>query len=108
MASRGRTPEEIRVGLAEARHAMTVGIEGIISEIHPTAVKNKAADEVMNTIEKVKEEALGVATDAIGYFYDRKGVRWDNVGTAALTAGTVLVAGLGVRGVAGLVLRVVR
>lgn len=108
MASIRRTPEQIRADMAEARRAVAVGIEGLISEVHPTAIKNKATDDVKDLIGEAKDQAKAAIGEAVGFFYDHKGVRWDNVGTVVLATSSVVAAGAGVRGVAGLLMRVVR
>lgn len=97
MGSKGRTPEQIRKDLAASRHAMSVGIEGLVSQIHPTAVKNQATDKAKEKVEDVKSSIKDTVGKVTGYFYDEYGIRWNNVGTVAL-AGVCVVAAFGTVG----------
>ncbi len=108
MASHGRTPEQIRADLAASRHAMTVGIEGIISEVHPTALKNRAVDEAKQTVNNAKEMFTDTASEAVHFFYDEGGIKWNNVGTVVLIGLGVAIALSGVSGGAALVRKVIR
>lgn len=105
MASNQRTPEQIRADIASSRHAMTIGIEGLVSEVHPTAIKNRAVDEVKQTVDDTKQMIYDTVDDTRGFFVDEGGVRWNNVGTVALVVvGAVVVFGA-VGGVAALIRR---
>lgn len=106
MASKEPTLEQMRADIAASRHAMTVGLEGLVTEVHPTAIKNRFIDEVKKTISDTKQMVVDAAEDAVGYFVDEDGVRWDNVGTAAMVvgAGVAVVAAFG--GVGALIRRI--
>ncbi|WP_341727933.1 DUF3618 domain-containing protein [Brooklawnia sp.] len=108
MASRERTPEQIRADIAASRHAMTVGIAGLVSEVHPTAIKNHAEDEVKKTVKDTKQAIYDTVDETRRYFVDEAGVRWDHIGTIALIAVGV-VAAVGVAtGVSGLFRKVTK
>lgn len=103
-----RTPEQIRADIAASRHAMTVGIEGLVSEVHPTAIKNRAVDDVKETVTETKQLIYDTVDDTRGYFVDEGGVRWNNVGTVALVVvGAVVVIGA-FAGAAALMRRIAR
>ena len=94
MASRERTPEQIRADIAASRHAMSVGIQGLVSEVHPTGIKNRAEDEVKKTVKDTKQLTYDTVDGTRRYFVDESGVRWNNLGTVALIAvGVVTVIG---------------
>ncbi|WIY83369.1 DUF3618 domain-containing protein [Propionimicrobium sp. PCR01-08-3] len=103
MASNQRTPEQIRADIAASRHAMTVGIEGLISEVHPIAIKNRAEEEVKKTVKDTKQMIFDTVSDVRGYFVDEGGPRWNNIGTVALIAAGVAASVGAVSGVAALV-----
>ncbi len=63
MASKERTPEQIRADIAGSRHAMTVGIEGLVSEVHPTAIKSRAIQDVKQTVSDTKQVIYDTVED---------------------------------------------
>ena len=75
MASKERTPEQIRADIAASRHAMTVGIEGLVSEVHPTTLKNRAVDEAKQVVTDTKQMIYDTVDDTRTYFVDRGGVQ---------------------------------
>lgn len=91
MASRQRTPEQIRADIAATRHAVTVGVEGLVSEVHPTTLKNRAVEDVKQTIRQTFDDTRKAIFDTVdetkNWFVDEGGVRWNNVGTVALAVG---------------------
>ena len=94
MASKERTPEQIRAEIAASRHAMTVGIEGLVSEVHPITLKNRAVDEAKQAVTDTKQMIYDTVDGTRRYFVDESGVRWNNLGTVALIAvGVVTVIG---------------
>ena len=94
MASKERTPEQIRAEIAASRHAMTVGIEGLVSEVHPITLKNRAVDEAKQAVKDTKQMIYDTVDGTRRYFVDESGVRWNNLGTVALIAvGVVTVIG---------------
>ena len=106
MAAKERTPEQIRAELAASRHAMSVGIEGLVSEVHPTAIKNRAVEEVKQTVDDTKQMIYDTVDDTRTFFVDEGGVRWNNVGTVALiVVGAVVVIGA-VAGASSLIRRI--
>lgn len=84
MAPKQRTPEQIRADIAASRHAMSVGIEGLVSEVHPTALKNNAVDGAKQAVDDTKDMVLDAVDETRNFFMDEGGVRWNNVGTVAL------------------------
>ncbi|HSN44697.1 MAG TPA: DUF3618 domain-containing protein [Propionibacteriaceae bacterium] len=60
-----RSAAQIRADIAAARARMSANIEGLVTEVHPTAVKNRAVDnaksfaamEFANAKSQVKDEA---------------------------------------------------
>ena len=106
MASRERTPEQIRADIAASRHAMSVGIQGLVSEVHPTGIKNRAEDEVKKTVKDTKQMIYDTVDDTRTYFVDRGGVRWNNVGTVTLIVVGAVVVLATAGGVASLIRRI--
>lgn len=106
MASRERTPEQIRADIAASRHAMSVGIQGLVSEVHPTGIKNRAEDEVKKTVKDTKQMIYDTVDDTRTYFVDRGGVRWNNVGTVTLIVVGAVVVLTAAGGVASLIRRI--
>ena len=73
---------------------MTVGIEGLVSEVHPTTLKNRAVDEAKQVVTDTKQMIYDTVDGTRRYFVDESGVRWNNLGTVALIAvGVVTVIG---------------
>lgn len=105
MASKERTPEQIRADIAGSRHAMTVGIEGLVSEVHPTAIKNRAVEDVKQTVSDTKQIIYDTVEDGRNYFVDEDGVRWDNIGTVAIVVVGAVVLLAAVGGTAALIRR---
>jgi len=91
VASRQRTPEQIRADIAATRHTISTGVEGLVSEVHPTTLKNRAVDDVKQTIKQTFDDTRKVIFDTVdetrNWFVDSGGVRWNNVGTVALVVG---------------------
>ena len=106
MASKERTPEQIRAEIAASRHAMTVGIEGLVSEVHPTTLKNRAVDEAKQVVTDTKQMIDDTVDDTRTYFVDRGGVRWNNVGTVTLIVVGAVVVLTAAGGVASLIRRI--
>lgn len=90
MASKERTPEQIRAELAASRHAMTVGVEGLVSMVHPTAIRNQIEDEAKDKVKDVKQSVYDTVHAVGRYFVDERGPQWNNIGTVALLAGGAL------------------
>ncbi len=84
MASNQRTPEQIRADIAASRHAMTVGLEGLVSEVHPSAIKNTVKAVAQDMADDAKQSAFDSVRRARGWFVDENGVRWDHVGTVTI------------------------
>lgn len=106
MASKERTQEQIRADIAASRHAMTVGIQGLVSEVHPVAIKNRAIDEVKQGVDDTKQVIYDVVDDTRNYFVDEDGPRWNNVGTVALVVVGVIVVAAAIGGAAALIRRI--
>lgn len=105
MASRQRTPEQIRADIAATRRTISTGVEGLVSEIHPSTLKDRAIDDVKQTIRQTVDDTRQTIADTVNgtrrWFVDEGGVRWNNVGTVVLVAGGAAIAlgafaGLGV------------
>lgn len=86
MASHQRTPEQIRADIAASRHAMTVGLEGLVSEVHPKAIKENVKQAATEAVGEAKDSAFEQVRNVKDWFADDGGVRWNNVGTVALAA----------------------
>jgi len=84
----GKTPDEIRADIAAAREQMADGVRGLAAQVHPSVIKDQ-------TIKQIKGTVTGKINDAKALIADDAGVRWDRIGTIALTAATALI----VRGV---------
>lgn len=106
MASNQRTPEQIRADIAASRHAMTVGIQGLVSEVHPTAVKNRAVDDAKQAVSDTKQMIYDTVDDTRNYFVDEHGPRWNNVGTVALIVVGAVVVLAAAGGAAALIRRI--
>ena len=105
MASYQRTPEQIRADLAASRHAVTVGLEGLVSEVHPTAIKENVKQAASDDVDDAKASVVDSLRSVKEWFVDEGGVRWNNVGTVALAVvGVAAVAG-SLSGVASLIRR---
>jgi len=87
---------------------MTVGIEGLISEVHPTAIKNHAEEAVNQTVQDAKQAIYDKVDESRRFFADDAGVRWDNIGTIGLIAGAVAAAAGALSGVSALVRKIAR
>lgn len=100
MASKQRTPEQIRADIAASRHAMTSGIEGLVSEVHPTVVKQRVIDEARQVIDDTKRVVAETIVDTVeetrsrvkDFLFDNNGVRWNNIGTVAMVVVGVTAA----------------
>lgn len=103
MASKERTPEQIRAEIAKSRHAMTVGIEGLVSEVHPTAIKNQVVDDAQQAVSNTKQIIYDTVDDTRTYFVDEGGPRWNNIGTVAMVVVGVVVVVAAVGGTAALI-----
>lgn len=85
MAKNDSEIERLRARIASNREQLSNNIEGLVSEVHPTAVKNRAVATVKQRIEDTKQKAKATVID-------ESGPRWDRIGTAVLaTVGVVLV-----------------
>lgn len=97
MAS-SRTPDQIRADIAAARAAMSANVEGLVAEVHPVAIKNRAVNDAKEAVAEQVQEARS-------YVMDDSGPRWDRIGTGVLVAtgvglvlGTLKLIGKAVRG----------
>lgn len=106
MASKERTPEQIRAEIAASRHAMTVGIEGLVSQVHPTAIKNQVVDEAKQAVDDTKQVIYDAVDDTRSFFVDEGGPRWDNIGTVAMVVVGAVVVLAAVGGAAALIRRI--
>lgn len=93
--AKNRTPDQIRADIAAARKAMAANVEGLVSEVHPTALKDRAVHEaktaVSDTVNDAKSAVTNTVKDAKSAVMDTDGPRWDRIGTAALVAGAVII-----------------
>lgn len=103
VASKERTPEQIRAEIAASRHAMTVGIEGLLSEVHPTAIKNQVVDDAKQAVSDTKQVIYDTVDDTRNYFVDEGGPRWNNIGTVAMVVVSAVVIVAAVGGAAALI-----
>ena len=86
---RSRSGRHCRVAACDERR-----YSGLVSEVHPTGIKNRAEDEVKKTVKDTKQMIYDTVDGTRRYFVDESGVRWNNLGTVALIAvGVVTVIG---------------
>jgi len=88
----GKTPDEIRAEIAAARQQMADGVRGLASQVHPTVIKQQ-------TVKQVKDSVTGKVNDFKTLIVDDAGIRWDRIGTIALTVATLLAVKSTVKGV---------
>lgn len=82
----------IRARVASSRNDFFANVEGLVSEVHPTAVKNRAINDtkvfVSETVDDAKAQVI-----------DESGPRWDRIGTAVLAVVGVVAFVVSVRGI---------
>jgi len=93
-----RSPEQIRADIHAARQRMSANVQGLVTEVHPTAVKNRAVDDA-------KEVARTEVQNLTHQVKDENGWRTDRLTLAGVASGAVMVGLLVIRGLAKLVTR---
>jgi hypothetical protein len=93
-----RTPEQIHTDISQARERLASGVEGLVAQTHPAALKREVAIQARAKA----QEVLGSVT---GQLVDDAGVRWNRVGTIALSAIGIVVVWKTLRGLVRLVRR---
>lgn len=93
-----RTPEDTRADIAAARARLAAGVQGLVSQAHPAALKRDAADQV-------KAKALGLVASARAEVVDGAGVRWNRIGTVVLLSTGILLVAVVLRALKRLVFR---
>ncbi len=88
-----RTPDQIQADIAASLKTITDNVEGLVSEVHPTAVKDRAVGEAKTFVAEQVDNAKGMVVD-------RNGPRWDRIGTAAFVAVGVIVTVAILKGIA--------
>lgn len=66
-----RTPEQIRAAMAARRARMSANVEGLVTEVHPTAVKNRAVDDAKTFAATELHNAKTQIKDEDGWRSDR-------------------------------------
>lgn len=87
-----RTPEQIRADIQAARKTMVNNVEGLVTEVHPKAIKDRAVNDAKTFVADKVDEAKSVVVD-------RDGPRWDHIGTAVFVAVGVVVTVAVLRGI---------
>ena len=93
-----RTPEQIHADISQARHGLASGVEGLVAQAHPAALKREATAQARAKAQSMVES---VTTQLV----DDAGVRWNRVGTVVLSVVGVLLVWKVLRGFARLVRR---
>lgn len=88
-----RSAQQIRADIAAARARMSANVEGLVTEVHPKAVKQRTVDDV-------KAFARAEAEHAKSQIKDEDGWRTDRLTLAGAVAGAALVAVLTLRAIA--------
>ena len=79
-----RTPEQIRADIVVARKRMAAGVEGLVAQVHPAALKREG-------LECARAKAQAALDSVKSQLIDDAGVRWNRVGTIALSAVAIVV-----------------
>jgi len=66
-----RTAAQIKADIAAARARMSANIEGLVAEVHPTAVKNRAVDDAKSFAAMEFANAKSQVKDEAGWRLDR-------------------------------------
>jgi len=93
-----RTTEQIRADIAAARQRLAAGVEGLVTQAHPAAMRREA-------VGAVKAKAQGLVGAAKAEFIDEAGVRWNRLGTIILVVKGVVIVILVAKGLGRLVRR---
>jgi hypothetical protein len=93
-----RTPDQIRADIVVARRRLAAGVEGLVAQVHPAALRREA-------VGAVRAKAQATISSVTGQVVDDAGVRWDRVGTAVLSVTALLVIWKVLRGLVHLVRR---
>ncbi len=91
MAKNDSDIDRLRARIASNRDLLGASVEGLVSEVHPTALKNRALATVKQRIDDTKEKAKATVID-------ESGPRWDRIGTGVLAVAGVVLVVLSVRG----------
>ncbi|MDR2620693.1 MAG: DUF3618 domain-containing protein [Propionibacteriaceae bacterium] len=70
---------QLKANIDAARIRLAQGVQGLVSEVHPAAIKNTTADAVKAGIDARVTKAKALVVDDAG-------IRWDRIGTAAIVA----------------------
>lgn len=84
-----RSATEIQADLAAARSRMSSNVEGLVTEVHPKAVKQRAVDDAKDLLNREVENAKYQVKDENGWRTDRLTVAGAVAG--AVTAFVVVV-----------------
>lgn len=70
-----RSAQQIKADIAAARARMSANVEGLVTEVHPKAVKQRTVDDakafVMNEVDYAKTQAKATVKDEDGWRTDR-------------------------------------
>ncbi|MDR0436487.1 MAG: DUF3618 domain-containing protein [Propionibacteriaceae bacterium] len=83
-----RSPEQIKAEIVAARERLAQGVQGLVSEVHPAAIRATAVDAVKAGVDAQVAKVKALVVDSAG-------IRWDRIGTAVIVA----VGALGICGV---------
>ncbi|SER57918.1 Protein of unknown function [Propionibacterium cyclohexanicum] len=92
MAKNDSDIDRLRARIASNRDKLSANVEGLVSEVHPTALKRHAVAAVKQRIEDGKEKVKATVVD-------EGGPRWDRIGTGVLAAVGVVLVVVSIRGI---------
>lgn len=93
-----RSAQQIRDDIRAARARMSANVEGLVNEVHPTAVKQRTIDDVKQTAKTEVQHLTYQVKDEDGW-------RTDRFIAAGMVAGAATIGLLIVRGFVKLVTR---
>lgn len=93
-----RSAAQIRADLEAARQRLGANVQGLVTEVHPTAVKNRAVDDA-------KEVARTEVSNLTSQVKDENGWRTDRLTTAGVVGGAAMVGLMIIRGLVKLATR---
>ncbi|GAA1393658.1 DUF3618 domain-containing protein [Luteococcus peritonei] len=87
-----RSAEQIRADIAAARARMSANVEGLVTEVHPKAVKQRSVDEA-------KAFMMAEVDHAKSQVKDEDGWRTDRLTVAGVAAGAAMLGLLTLRAI---------
>lgn len=84
--------QQLQAQIAAAREKLAENIQGLVTDVHPAAVRARAVNDARTFVSDSVAQAKAT-------FVDESGVRWDRVGTAVLIATGVVGTAVALRGI---------